>query len=81
MDLAASWKKPWPLGSLMFGLGMLLLAVIGTFTGKAYGKGGACAVRTEDPFDYWMMLAVQYLGGIYLVWQGASALPSHFRIP
>jgi hypothetical protein len=35
-----SWNKPWPLGVLLFGLIMLLLAVIGTFTGKLYGKGG-----------------------------------------
>jgi hypothetical protein len=28
-----SWSKPWPHGLLLFGLRMLLLAAIGTFTG------------------------------------------------
>jgi hypothetical protein len=40
MNLDSWWKKQWPLGVLLFGLIMLLLAVIGTFTGKLYGKGG-----------------------------------------
>ena len=42
------WKKPWPLGVLLVGLLMLLLAVIGTFTGKLYGKRGT-ADRAKDP--------------------------------
>jgi hypothetical protein len=53
----ASWNKPWTLGVLLFGLVMLLLAVIGTFTGKTYGKGGS-AVRAKDPSTYWVTLAV-----------------------
>ena len=53
-----SWRKPWPLGVLLFGLLMLVLAVIGTFTGKTYGKGGS-ADRAKDPFNYWLTLAVQ----------------------
>jgi len=60
----AFWKKPWPLGILLFGLLMVLLAVIGTFTGKAYGKGGA-ADRAKSPGDYWTTLIVQYLSGIF----------------
>jgi hypothetical protein len=43
---------------------MVLLAVIGTFTGKAYGKGGA-ADRAKSPGDYWTTLIVQYLSGIF----------------
>ena len=69
----ASWNKPWPLGALLFGLLMLLLAVIGTFTGKAYGKGGTVD-RTRDPVNYWMSLVLGYLAGAFLVWYWASAL-------
>jgi hypothetical protein len=70
----ASWNKPWPLRVLLFGLLMLLLAVVGTFTGKAYGKGGS-ADRGKDPVNYWMTLVVQYSGGALLIWYWASALP------
>jgi hypothetical protein len=46
---------------------MFVLAVIGTFTGKVYGKGGT-ADRAKDPVDYWMTLVVQYLCGAFLIW-------------
>jgi len=62
-----SWRKQWPLGLLLFGLFMLLLAVIGTFTGKAYGRGGS-ADRAKEPFTYWLMLVIQYLGAAFLIW-------------
>jgi hypothetical protein len=69
-----SWRKPWPLGVLLFGLLMLVLAVIGTFTGKTYGKGGS-ADRAKDPFNYWLTLAVQYMGAAFLIWYWLYALP------
>ncbi len=69
-----SWNKPWPLGVLLFGLLMLILAVIGTFTGKAYGKGGT-ADRAKDPVEYWEILVVDYLCGAFLIWCWAYALP------
>ena len=62
-----SWRKPWPLGLLLFGLLMLVLAVIGTFTGKTYGKGGD-ADRAKEPFNYWLTLVIQYLGAAFLIW-------------
>ncbi|HEX4785349.1 MAG TPA: hypothetical protein VH350_13475 [Candidatus Sulfotelmatobacter sp.] len=62
-----SWHKPWPLGGLLFGLFMVLLAVIATFTGKTYGRGGS-ADRSKEPLTYWLTLAIQYLGGAYLIW-------------
>jgi uncharacterized membrane protein YeaQ/YmgE (transglycosylase-associated protein family) len=62
-----SWRKPWPLGVLLFGLLMLVLAVIGTFTGKAYGKGGT-ADRAKDPSDYWLTLVIQFIGAVFLIW-------------
>jgi hypothetical protein len=59
-------SKQWPLGAFLFGLLMLLLAVVGTFTGKAYGKGGT-ADRATEPFEYWLCLIVEYLGGAFLI--------------
>jgi hypothetical protein len=69
-----SWNEPWPLGVVLFGLLMLILAVIGTFTGKTYGKGGS-AIRAKDPFSYWSTLILQYLGGALLIWYGLYLLP------
>jgi hypothetical protein len=60
-------RGPWPLGTLVFGLFMLLLAVIGTFTGKTYGKGGT-ADRTKNPVDYWMTLVIEYLAAAFFIW-------------
>jgi hypothetical protein len=68
------WRKPWPRGVVLFGLLMLLLAVIGTFTGKTYGRGGS-ADRAKDPFDYWSTLVVQYLCAVFLIWYGLYTLP------
>ena len=68
------WHKPWPTGVLLFGVLMLLLAVIGTFTGKAYGKG--CSVeRAKEPVSYWTLLAIEYFSGILFVWLGAYGMP------
>jgi hypothetical protein len=53
---------------------MLLLAVIGTFTGKTYGRGGS-SDRAKEPVNYWMTLVVQYSVGAFLIWYWASALP------
>jgi len=64
-----SLRKPWPLGVVLFGLLMLLLAVIGTFTGKTYGRGGN-ADRAEEPVTYWLTLVIQYLGAAFLIWYG-----------
>lgn len=61
------WNKPWPLGVFLAGLVMLLLAMIGTFTGKLYGRGGT-ADRAKEPFTYWLTLVIQYLGGAFLIW-------------
>jgi hypothetical protein len=71
-----SWKKPWPLGLLLFGLLMLLLAAIGTFTGKAYGKGGSVD-RAEDPVAYWILLVIEYLLGTFLFGTGPRRCPTN----
>jgi hypothetical protein len=74
MNFDSWWRKPWPLGVLLFGLLMLVLAVIGTFTGKAYRKGGT-ADRAKDPFDYWLTLVVEYVGAAFLIWYWLYAFP------
>ena len=65
------WQKPWPFGVVLFGLLMLLLAVIGTFTGKTYGRGGGTD-RAKEPFTYWLTLVIQYVGGAFLIWYGLA---------
>lgn len=70
----ANFLKPWPLGVLLFGLLMLLFAVIGTITGKVYGKGGT-ADRATNPFEYWLSLIIAYLGAAFLIWHWLYALP------
>jgi hypothetical protein len=59
-------SKQWPFGAFLFGLFMVLLAVIGTFTGKAYGKGGTVD-RATEPFSYWLCLIIQCLCGVFLM--------------
>jgi hypothetical protein len=43
---------------------MLVLAVVGTFTGKLPGRFGDASSRTKDPKGYWSALAGYYLAGI-----------------
>lgn len=45
---------------------MLLLALIGTFTGKTYGRSGGVE-RTKNPPMYWVMLTLQYLCAVILL--------------
>lgn len=68
------WRKPWPFGVFLFGLIMLVLAIIGKFTGKTYGRGGS-ADRAKEPVTYWLTLIIQYLVGAYLIWYGLYGLP------
>lgn len=65
------WKKPWPFGVVLFGSLILLLAVIGTFTGKTYGMGGG-TYRAKKRFEYWTMLVIQYISGVVLIWCGLA---------
>jgi hypothetical protein len=69
-----SLRKPWPFGVLLFGLLMLVLAAIGTYTGKTYGRGGS-SHRAKDPFNYWSTFVVQYLAAIFLIWYSIYELP------
>jgi hypothetical protein len=66
------WNKPWPFGLCLFGMLMLVLAIIGIFTGKAYYRGSVS--RAENPSNYWGTLIVQFVGGIVLILVGYSEL-------
>jgi preprotein translocase subunit SecY len=63
----ASLHKPYPLGGFLFGVLMLILGVLSIFTGKTLGKGGP-TIRAKDPANYWITIAVLFLGGALLVW-------------
>jgi hypothetical protein len=68
-----SWNKPWPFGLFLFGLVLFLLAVIGTFTGKTYGRGMS-ADRAKDPVNYWESLVLQYSIGAFFIWYWAFVM-------
>ncbi len=69
------FRKQYPFGAFLFGLGMFVLAVVSTFTGKTYLK--RITDRREEPFEFWSGLIVQYLGGIFLMWMfWDSAFPN-----
>jgi hypothetical protein len=54
-----------PLLEFGFGLGVLFLALYGTATGKAVGKGGRVD-RAKNPFEYWFVIALQYGLAVFL---------------
>lgn len=58
--------RPTPTFVLFLGLGMLLLAVIGTFTGKIWGRGSPD--RAKEPSAYWGTLIFQYLLAALSIW-------------
>jgi hypothetical protein len=53
--------------ALLFGMAVLLLALIETVTGKTYGRGGSVE-RAKEPFTYWLVLALQFLMATVLFW-------------
>lgn len=59
--------KPWPFGVLLFALYFLVIAMIGTFTGKIYGKGGTTD-RAKEPSRYWVGLLIHYLCAAFMIW-------------
>lgn len=60
-----SLKDAWLLQ--LGGLCVLVLAVAGTFTGKAYAKGGS-ANRSQEPFTYWVIIVVEYIAAAFMIW-------------
>jgi hypothetical protein len=66
MESDSWWRKPCPQCVLLFGLVVLVLAVISTFTGKTYLK--VVTDRAKDPFNYWLNLVTQYVFAAFLIW-------------
>jgi hypothetical protein len=66
--------RPCPTCVLLFGLFLLVWAVVETFTGKIYYRGLATE-RTKDPTTYWLVLIIVYVTGLFLIWKWAAGLP------
>jgi hypothetical protein len=45
----------------------LVLAVIGTCIGEALGRFGQVVYRDEEPRQFWLLVAVQFLDGLGLI--------------
>jgi ABC-type microcin C transport system permease subunit YejE len=58
-----SYVEP-PYGILAFGVFSLLAAVVGTCTGQAWGRFGGVVHRAKRPKEFWLTIAMQYLGGV-----------------
>jgi hypothetical protein len=56
-----------PYGLLIFGVVLLCLGVGGTCTGEAWGRFGVVVYRDEEPKQFWLLVATQYLGGLFLI--------------
>jgi hypothetical protein len=56
-----------PLGLLIFGIGVIALAVVYTCIGKASDHSFGWVERAKDPKGYWLALAFYYLGGLGFV--------------
>ncbi|HZQ42055.1 MAG TPA: hypothetical protein VFA99_02330 [Acidobacteriaceae bacterium] len=57
---------PSPYGTLLGGIAVLAVAVISTCTGKALGRG-SIVYRAEDGGDFWMIVAIYYVFGVFLI--------------
>jgi|HubBroStandDraft_1064217.scaffolds.fasta_scaffold933498_1 hypothetical protein len=56
-----------PYGLLIFGVFSLFLAVRGTCTGEAWAFLGRVVYRDEKPKQFWRLVAMYYLGGVYFI--------------
>jgi hypothetical protein len=53
-----------PLGLLIFGMGVIFLAVVYTCIGKVSDHSFGWIERAKDPKGYWLALVVYYLFGL-----------------
>jgi len=58
-------RPPYTL--LTFGMFLLFLAVVYTYTGKAWIRFHGWVYRAEEPKRYWLEVAMYYLGGVGFV--------------
>jgi hypothetical protein len=61
------WNAPSPYVELLGGLGLLVLAVGGTFTGETLARFHGWVYRTDDPKGFRWLLVIYYLGGFVLI--------------
>jgi hypothetical protein len=61
---------------LIFGMFLLFLAVVYTYTGKTWIRAGGWVDRAKEPKRHWLTVAVYYLGGVgcigYSLFTGAG---------
>ncbi len=65
-SLAHWWDDQKPHGWLIGGGFFLFLAVVGTLTGEALARGGR-VYRDEEPKVFWWVIAIECLGGVFLI--------------
>jgi hypothetical protein len=70
------WHRPWPTGVLIVGWLMLILGAVSTYTGKTYIRG--VTDKAKDPVSYWLILAMQYVFGLFFIWWWSRGLPQLF---
>ena len=52
---------------LIFGAFLVLLALIGTFTGEVWAGHGSIVCRNEDSEQFWSVVIVYYVIGLGLI--------------
>jgi RsiW-degrading membrane proteinase PrsW (M82 family) len=55
-----------PLYLVLFGIALLVFAVISTCTGKTLTRGGSILYRAQKPKTFWWRVALLFLGGVFL---------------
>ena len=61
------WLLKPPYAYFTFGMFLLFLAVVYTYTGKAYIRFHGWASRADEPKRYWLEVVTYYLIGIGFV--------------
>jgi hypothetical protein len=52
---------------LILGVISFSAALVSTCTGKTYGRYGGWAYRAKEPRDFWGVVAVYYLVGVWFI--------------
>ncbi len=61
------WLLKPPYTLFTFGMFLLFLAVVYTYTGKAWVRFHGWVYRAEEPKRYWLEVAMYYLLGVGLI--------------
>jgi|HubBroStandDraft_1064217.scaffolds.fasta_scaffold1040883_1 hypothetical protein len=57
---------------LIIGAILFVGAVVSTLTGKTLARPRGLVYRAKDPSDFWWVVAIYYLGGLFLVYMYLS---------